>query len=250
MGLIAIAAVTGGVRWTDGQSEGTAGWLGELLDQLDRPHAVICEPRFYDGLGDVRRSLEDWLSERGHQLVPITEAVRSTLETAGRKKITGRGASRLLNLATVGTRAIGRLSADQDLLEVRAALQIAHVVDLFDDRPNVLLEALEAAGPYNSLDDATRAALGDGRTYRLDVLLAAYRAASIATSRDSFDRLLGLTAAAHGPLNQTLRAWYVEKNTSEAYVRESALTWSDYRRALRRIFHRVKAHRTPSMVAA
>lgn len=119
----------------------------------------------------------------------------------------------------------------------------------FDDEPDVLLEALEAVGPYNTLDDATRAALGDGRTYQFDVLLAAYRAASVAPSRDAFERLLGLTAAANGPLTQTIRSWYVDKNTSEDFVRESALTWSDYRRALRRVFHRVEEHRVRSVAA-
>lgn len=243
MGLIAVAAARGGVRWTDGHSAGTAGSLGELMGKLDRPHAVICEPGSYDGLRDVRRALEDLLAERGHRLLPITESVRVTLERACGATCTGRSVTRLFTLTTVGARGISRTVAIHDLSQLRAALQVAHVVDLYDDRPQPLLEALDAVWPYGTLDDATRASLGDGRTYRLDVLLAAYRVASVATSRDAFDRLLGLTAAAHGSLTETIRAWYVEKNSSEGFVRESALSWSDYRRALRRVFHRVKEHR-------
>jgi hypothetical protein len=63
----------------------------------------------------------------------------------------------------------------------------------------------------------------------------------VSTSRDGYERLLGLNAAAHGALARIVRGWYVQRNTSITFERESVLTWSDYRRALRTIFHRVKA---------
>jgi hypothetical protein len=158
-------------------------------------------------------------------------------------EIRGRGVARLFALATVASREMPRITRDQDLHEVRAALQIAHLVDLYDETGIVLGDALVAAGPFASLDESTQAALGEGRGCQTDVLLAVYRVALVATSRDTFDRLLGLNGAAHGPLIQTVRAWYVERNTNEVFVRNSSLSWDDYRRALRRLFHRIINHR-------
>jgi hypothetical protein len=249
MALIAITAQATGIRWTDGRLLATAPWLGDLLDQLDRPHAIICEPQFYDDLRDVRRHVEDWLRERRHRLVPINEAAREVLQTAGGAKITGRGVTRLFAIATVGTHQLGRATPDGDLNELRAALEVAHLVDLFDERSAVREDALAAVGPYEALDESTRAALGAGSGYRIDVLLAAYRAASVSSSRDVFEQLLGLNAGAHGPLTQTIRAWYVEQNTDEQFVRESVLGWADYRRSLRKIFHRVAEQRRSQFAA-
>lgn len=243
MAVIAIANLQSGVRWTNGRESGLAPHLGALLEQLDRPHAVLCEPPFYDNLRDVRRHLEEWLAGRGHRLVPVMPVAKATLEAAGGRAVTARGVERLFAIATIGSKRLGPITRDQDLMAVRAALQVAHVLDLFDEDATTFEEALRAAGPYGLLDSADQAALGDGRSYCEDVLIAAYRVASVATSKAAFDRLLGLTEASYGPLTQTVRNWYVERNTQTTFVRESVLAWTDYRRALRRLFHRFKEHR-------
>ena len=97
----------------------------------------------------------------------------------------------------------------------------------------------------------SQAALGDGSRYRLDVLLAAYRAASVATNRGDFERFLGLTEGASGSaLVHTIRSWYAARNTTTEFNRESNLTWSEYRRALRTCYHRVSSARRISGSAA
>jgi len=53
----------------------------------------------------------------------------------------------------------------------------------------------------------------------------------------------GLHVGAHGLLPHIIRRWYEERNTAEAFAGESMLSWSDYRRALRAVFHAVKASR-------
>lgn len=241
MALIAIASASIGVRWTDGSAIQTAQSLAELLEQLDEPTAVVCEPEFYNGLRNVRTHLEEWLGERVHQLVPVSRQAKELLELAGGSSIEGRGVARLFALATVGSDRIVQVRQGQDFWTVRDALEVAHLVDVFMPRAEVLVDALRGVGPYDSLDLETRNALGYGDGYQLDVLLAAYRAASVARSRPEFERLLGLSASGHGALARTIRGWYTDRNTdAEAvFVRESALTWADYRRALRRLFHRV-----------
>ena len=86
-------------------------------------------------------------------------------------------------------------------------------------------------------------ALGDGLAYRADVLLAAYRAATVATSRKEFEQLIGMTSRSHSAMAHTLRTWYVERNTSDHFERDSVLGWSDYRRALRSVYHAIKERR-------
>lgn len=241
MALIAMASVTNGVRWTNGSTIQTAPSLAELLDQLDQPTAIVCEPEFYDALRDVRRHLEEWLGEREHQLVPISRQAKELLELAGGDLIEGRGVARLFALATVGSYRIVRIRQGQDIWTVRDALEVAHVVDVFLPRGEVLVDALRAVGPYDGLDPETRNALGNGHGYQLDVLLAAYRAASVARCRSEFEQLLGMNARGHGALVRTIRNWYTDRNTGveDEFVRESVLTWAAYRRALRRLFHRI-----------
>lgn len=245
MALIAIASVSNGVRWTDGSTIQTAPSMAELLGQLDEATAIVCEPEFYDGLRDVRRHLEEWLGEREHQLVPVSRQAKELLELAGGSLIKGRGVARLFSLATVGSDRIADVPRAQDIWTVRDALEVAHVVDVFMPRAEVLVDALRAVGPYVGLDRETRDALGYGDGYQLDVLLAVYRAASVALSRPEFERLLGLNAGGHGALARTIRSWYEDRNTDPAgeFVRESVLTWAGYRRALRAVFHRIAESR-------
>ena len=73
MGLITVESTTKGVSWTtDGIAVRSARSLAEALEQIDEPHAFVCEPAFFDGLRDVRRSLEEWFAESGHQHFPMT----------------------------------------------------------------------------------------------------------------------------------------------------------------------------------
>jgi len=117
-------------------------------------------------------------------------------------------------------------------------------------RRGATARALAAIGSLAALDPAARAALSEGPDFDLDVLLASYRAASVATSREVYERLLGLNASGHGALTRAIRAGYVARNTTDAFQRDSVMTWSDYRRGLRTIFHRVKVGELAASTAA
>jgi hypothetical protein len=253
MALIVMAAGSRGFRWTaDGKSVLSAKSLAPLLETLVTPHALVCEPAFYDGLRDVRRHLEDWVAEQGHLLVPITQRSRVVLEAAGGERIEGRGLQRLYSIVVAGTQGLDReTTRGQGVWAVRDALDVAHALDLFDAAKRVLTVAIDASGPYQSLDALSRHALGDGASYSDDVLLAAYRVASVAGNRDAYERYLGLTADAHGDIARTIKGWYSVRNTSEGqFDRDSDLTWTDYRRALRMAFHRFKQGRAIANLAA
>jgi len=250
MAVMAVANTSNGVRWTNGKTTGTAESLMALIDQIRRPHALVCEPAFYDELHELRRAFERLLAESGHRLVPITRTSKAALEAVAKRPLSERGLARLYLLAIQATADLGRPPREQDLSTTRSVLEVAHLMDLFDEGSDAVQGAVKIVGPYGSLDGPTRAALGDGQGYRAGVLVAAFRAASVAWNRDEFERLLGLTAGAHGPLTQTIRGWYVERNTVGAsFERESALTWSEYRRALRQIFHRVRQQRGAAATA-
>jgi hypothetical protein len=253
MAFIAMAAGTGGFRWTaDGQSIESARSFKEFLATLEQPYALVCEPAFYDGLLDVRRHLENWVEEQGHMLVPISPRPRVVLVAAGGERIEGRGLKRLYSIVDAGTQGLDReTTRGQDVWAVRDALDIAHALDVSDDAKRVLTIAIDDFGPYELLDALSRHALGNGASYSDDVLLAAYRAASVAGTRDAFERYLGLNAAAHGEIARTVRGWYRARNTIEGHFeRDSGLTWTDYRRALRIAFHRFNEDRALAKRAA
>jgi hypothetical protein len=240
--LITIESTETGVRWTtDGLVIKTAIALRACLEQLGEPSAVVCEPAFFEGLRDVRQYLDELVSEYGHTLVSLTSGARKVLELAGGSAIRGTGVARLHALATLGSAGLDHGVTDvAGIWEVRDALDVALAADQFFGATEAKARALAAAGPYAALDPATRLAVCDGEDYRWDVLLAAYRAGSVSGNRDDYERLLGLTAGAHGALARTINAWYVERNTNDLFERESVMTWSDYRHALRSLFHNVK----------
>jgi hypothetical protein len=243
MTLIAIESTAKGFRWTpDGHEVSFAPTPSAVLERLHEPSAIVCEPAFFDGLRDVRRYLEELLTEHGHTLVPMTAGARTVLERARGSSIRGRGVARLHALATSGSE-----RPDPKPSPPRAA----RVAGSSAAKGPVAASARVAAcsgSPKRSAASATsraprtshRSAVPRARRSRPSEL-AAYRAASVSTSRDLYERLLGLNAGAHGALTRAIRGWYVARNTTAAFERDSVMTWSDYRRALRAIFHRVKA---------
>lgn len=245
MALITLESTSNGVRWTtDGQEVATAPALAAILNQLDEPSAFVCEPALFDGLRDVRHYLVEYLAESGHVLAPMTSRARAVLEQAGGAAIRGRGVVRLYALATRGATGLRpEVLQTAGLWEVRDALEVAFAADMYGDGAAARERACGAAGPYALLDADARFALGEAGDYRWDVLLAVYRAASVSTGRDDYERLLGLAAGAHGALARVIRGWYVRRNSTVEFERQSVLTWSDYRRALRTLFHAMKATR-------
>ena len=252
MALITLESTSKGVRWTtDGQEITTSPALSAILQHLEEPSAFVCEPAFFDRLRDVRRYLVEYLAKSGHALAPMSPGARTVLEQAGGAAIRGRGVARLYALATLGANGLRpEVSRTASLWEVRDALEVAFAADLFGDETAAKERALRAVGPFALLDPDGRRVLGDAGDYRWDVLLAAYRAASVSTGRDDYERLLGLAAGAHGALARAIRGWYATRNTTAEFERQSVLTWSDYRRVLRTLFHRVKTARVRNEGAA
>lgn len=252
MAFIALESTTTDVRWTaDGRAVRAAPCLARVLEQLHEPCAVVCDPALFDGLRDVRRSLEGLLAEDGHTLVPITARARALLERAGGSAIRGRGVVRLYALATSGSDGLDRGALQgADLWDIRDALEVALAADLWGNPIRASIRALEATGPFLGQEVAVQQALGERGDFHRDVLLAVYRAASMSTGRQMYERLLGLNAGAHGLLTDIIRVWYAMRNTGTAFERESVMTWSDYRRALRALYHRVKEAESVSAIAA
>lgn len=241
MAFIVVAANSKGVRWTDdGKTVHQARSLAAVLDTLDTPTAIVCEPAFYDGLRDVRRVMEQWVAERGHQLVPVTRKASAVLEAAAGPNIKGRGLAHVYSIVSEGSAGLISLRGKgQDVWSIRDAADVAHALDLHGAGVT-LTNALAVVGPYDSLGPEMRRALGDGVAYDVSVLLAAYRAALVSPDRGTFEAYLGLTAGSHGGMARTIKAWYVARNTTDEFGRGGDLTWTDYRRALRHVYHAVR----------
>src|SRR5512140_3654947 len=113
MGIIAIEDIENAVRWTaDGRTCHTSAAVEALMEKLDEPHAVICEPSVYDGLRDVRRILSEILAAGGHRLVPVGRGAKAVLEAATGDDCVGSGVRRLYPIATAGSGRLDRLRTD------------------------------------------------------------------------------------------------------------------------------------------
>ena len=251
MAIVAIQEVGNRIQWTaDGRTVHTTACVEALTAELAEPHAVICEPTFYDGLVDVGRVLSGLLATHGHRLVPVGRGAKAALESAAGDKDLGSGVCRLFSIVTAGSRRLDRLRTNvESRWDVKDALDVIHGIDTISPSMLDFDLAKEAAGQYEDLAEPLRRALGGGIRYRADVLFAAYRASTVATSRNEFEQFLGLTAGSHGAMALTLRTWYVVRNTSDHFERDSVLGWSDYRRALRSLYHRMKVGRDSSLAA-
>ena len=66
--------------------------------------------------------------------------------------------------------------------------------------PSTFEQAIAILGPYKELPEERRPALGNGKEYSSSLLAAAMFAAQNATSRDEFERLLGLHGSGYPSL--------------------------------------------------
>ena len=221
MVLIAIERDRDRIRWTeDGATVQDAPSLGSLAERLPGSTVVLCQPSFFDDDPILRRWLERDLAGQGHTLVVLTAGALSVLGDAPGDATHGPGVRELLSSATAGSARLDHTTgAGRDWYAVRDALDAAHALAVATRR-------------HPALDDALAVAL----------------AATVATNRDDFERFLGLSARhAHGSMSRAMHGWYAARNTGpDGFARESALTWSAYRRALRWAYHRItSARRNP-----
>jgi len=233
------------VRWADATGVHTSSTLLALAERLPAASILLCEPSFYSCNTDERRFLAAELSGQSHVLVPAPRAGREVLEA-----IAGRVAARsrvgwLRAISVAGAAGLDHtVSREYTANSVHDALDIAHAVALGGVELPGLTAARQALGPYRDLDEPMRLALGDGQAYGPGVFAALALVAAVARSRDDFDRLLGLSESpGWGSVRGAVRGWYRTRNGGEDFVRESVLTWSAYRRALRAAYSRISAAR-------
>lgn len=243
------------VRWADGAGVHVAGSLVALAERLAPGSVLLCEPSFYSCNSEERRFLASELALAGQQLVPVARRPREILETlagpvAARSRVGWLRAISLAGSAALDHRVLGA----HEHSAVHGALDVAHAVALGGVALPALAAAREGLGPYDALDEHTRLALGDGQDYHPALLAAIALGAAAAPSRDDFERLLGLSnTPGWGSIRTAVRSWYATRNTGPdgGFARESVLTWSAYRRALREAYGRIAtARRQGTLLAA
>ena len=139
-----------------------------------------------------------------------------------------------------------RVAGRFDWHAVRAALDAAHTAATAGPVESRAQAAVDVIGPYATLDPAWQPRLGDGADYAVPLLDAIWRAATAASRRDTFEKLLTLTEApSPGGLSHTVRGWYRMQNDPAADDRgEPRFTRSAYRKALRWAYGRIHAARS------
>jgi hypothetical protein len=255
MALIAIDwADDDNVRWTqDGQTVHRATCLEAVAEMLPPPSVLVCGPWFYGSDRAVQRMLREILAEHGHTLVSLGRRAAAVLAPACGEDPGGCGVAWLHALAAGASAGLDwRTAAGHDSSDVRDALDVAHALITAPGSVDPAPESIAALGPYATLDAETQLALGDGQAYRADLLVAIALAADVAANRGDFERFLGLNKGGGiGSMSHAVHAWYGSRNTGpEGFERESVLTWSAYRRALRCAYHQIAAARRGELPAS
>ncbi|HEX7600131.1 MAG TPA: hypothetical protein VF316_00950 [Polyangiaceae bacterium] len=224
-----------------------------MAEMLPKPSVFVCEPWFYRCDRADRRVLCEVLAEHSHTLVSIGRKAAAVLAPGCGEDPENSGIAWLHALAAAAATGLDRrTAAGHDWPDVRDALDVAHALISASAGLDAAPESIAALGPYAELDAETRLALGDGHAYRADLLVAIALAADVATNRRDFERFLGLNKGGGiGSMSHAVHAWYGSRNTGpEGFERESVLTWSAYRRALRWAYHRIAAARRDSLPAS
>jgi hypothetical protein len=216
----------------------------DLLDELESPHRIVAESTIESWDPARRAALAERVAEEGHELLvfrPIhTARLRNSL---GLDKTHEEDARVIYKIATEGTIHLYRiLRPDVEWAEFRIAVNREYQrLRLSGEKAALSSAAIAILGPYKELDDETRLVLGNGETYLETALAAVYFAAQNASSRMTFERLLGL----HGSAYPSLLRSEVHHHGFR-HAKNRGVPWTVYRRQLRRLYARFKQHRPES----
>ena len=213
----------------------------DLIDELDSPHRIVAESTIESWDPDRRAALARRATDEGHELVvfrPIhTARLRNEL---GLEKSHEEDARVIYKIATGGTTHLYPiLTPDIKWAQFRTEANREYQrLRLSGEKAALAEQATAILGPYKDLDADEQLVLGNGKTYLETALAAVYFAAQHASSRKTFERLLGL----HGSAYPSLLRSEVHHHGFR-HAKKRGVTWTLYRRQLRRLYARFKEHR-------
>lgn len=223
------------------------------LPELATPHQIVCESTFESYEPERRIWFIDECSRRGHQLRVFNPRQTAYYRTRHGLEKTNAGDALVIYKIAFETDAFLTVPKpiDEAWVRKRSAVNLAHTISRFTGTKEALAnEAIALLGDYEDLTVEQRLALGNGKDYSRPLVAAVMRAAMNASSREEFERLLGLYANAYpSHLRSDVHHWGyrvrnggIGKNPdgTPKFRRESTIEWKVFRRALRATYQQLK----------
>ena len=262
----------------DGDSVTDYSSLSGMLDSLPGPHRIIGEATFESFNLKARREFIERCKREGHDLLTVpTRATARWRVRAGHPAIKPPGRKGdLMDLQAIRLEAqhvhlkkpsisdddpfiAKRLGANRELqlmrADVREVIGPRGGVGWTDAKEDYALELIRRLPPFESLPEILMLALGNGGGYNTTIVAAAGMAAKYAASGREFDRLTGMNAHGygsqirsdlnfHGWAGPTRRKLNTVHDSPDYGKRLDGLTISQYRWAIRWLYHHLKAGET------
>jgi len=228
----------GGVHFTtDGENVQTLTRSEELLTVLNVPHRIAAESTFESWEPERRKLVAGLLRAAGHEIYvyrPIHTARRRT-ET----KTDTVDVKTIFRIATTSNLHLYPLpEPDPQWAELRReANRDYQRLRLEGRKPELVERAAAILGPYRDQDETTKRVAGSGRGYSPSLLSAVLFATERTSSRDEFERLLGL----HGSAYPSLLRSEIHHH-SFRHAKKRGVTWQEYRREIRKLRRRINEH--------
>lgn len=242
--LVALDWSAAGIDATfDGQAVRRLPSVETLLADpaLAVPHRLLAESSFESWSADRRYSLIAAIRAAGHELYVFrpTHTARARLRF-GLEKSDANDARTIHRIAREGRiHCYPVPPVEGAWAETRERVNRAYLlVRAAGGKRDLVASATSVLGPYRAYDEASRQLLGNGKKYSESLLAAAWFAAGHATSRDTYERLLGL----HGSAYPSLLRSEVHHH-SFRHARKRGVDFRTYRRLLRRLYTLFKAAR-------
>ena len=227
--------------------------LLEVLAELGEPCDIVCEATFESYEPEKRQWFIDECARRGHRLRVFNPRLTAYRRT--RDGIEKDDATDSLVIFKIAFESSVHLAVpkpvDSAWVEKRERVNREHTISRFTGTKDALAEqAIDVLGPYGELTEDQRLVLGNGREYAIPLLSAIVRATMHATSREEFERLLGLYANAYpSHLRSDVHHWGyrirnggIGKNAdgTPKFRRQSVVEWKTFRRVLRGTYQQLK----------
>ena len=229
----------------DGETVHTTTNLPTMLRMLTTPHNVYCEATFESYDLEAREQFIGACREAGHNLLTTPNRATDRYRRKNDIEKTDEADCRVIwAIAHKQGTALKRPSpVDKTIKELadkaERELQLARA----RGTKHLLNEAAEAIlGDYGELSDSQKRTLGNGKEYRGPMLAAIFSATQEASSREEFERLLGLYA--HGYPSQhraDIHNWARRLEMAQAEKEERPIQpWPEYRKNIRWAYHTIK----------
>lgn len=224
----------------DGQTSERIDSVFTLLDTLTEPHRIICEATVESYLPDKRAEFIEACASAGHNVQVYHPKYTARYRKAN--DIEKTDANDALVIWTVGTSGLVNLqrlrATDPEWATFSRTVNREHTIGRFSGETDELVARFEAIISKDTLtDDGRLVFLTKAGDWRSQLVAGVVRASEAVSSRNEFERLIGLSANGYGShLRSDVVYWGYVGGVAGRQAGPRT-DWTTFRRELRRAYH-------------